>query len=151
VSEIEAIRGVFHRYALGFDEGNFDLFARCFTQDASFETASQPAIAGREAIVQYFQGRRSARRQRGEQSRHVISNVVLLDQQDHEALAVAYVSGLLTTGPDSFSFHFGWYRDRLVKNEAGDWQIAEHFIHADGSDRPNPLLTSAQMDGGPKQ
>jgi uncharacterized protein (TIGR02246 family) len=140
VSACEAISQVFYRLALGVDEDDFDLFATCFTDDASFETASQPRIEGREAICDYFRARRQARRSRGEQSRHLITNVVLLEEGSAEAVAVAYVTGLIASGPHSFDFHCGWYRDRLVKSTDGQWQIREHFIHADGSDPANPIL-----------
>lgn len=140
MSANEAISQVFHRYALGVDEDDFDLFATCFAEDACFETASQPRIEGREAICDYFRARRQARRSRGEQSRHLITNVVLLEESATEAIAVAYVTGLIATGSHSFDFHCGWYRDRLVKPAGGQWQISEHFIHADGSDPANPIL-----------
>jgi 3-phenylpropionate/cinnamic acid dioxygenase small subunit len=140
MSASEAISQVFYRYALGVDEDDFDLFATCFSEDACFETASQPRIEGREAICDYFRARRQVRRSRGEQSRHLITNVVLLEESSAEAIAVAYVTGLIATGPHSFDFHCGWYRDRLVKSAGRQWQISQHFIHADGSDPANAIL-----------
>lgn len=139
LADVEAIRQVFYRYALGIDEDNFELFAACFTADATFSTQAQPRIDGREAICEYFRARRAVRRSRGEQSRHLINNVVLLEKNEQAALVVAYVTGLIATGRD-VSFHFGWYRDRLVRSADGEWRIHEHFIHADGTDTADPVL-----------
>src|SRR5581483_6704913 len=136
MSTSESLRQIFNRCALGIDEDDFQLFGSCFNENASFSTASQPCIEGREAICDYFRARRQARRERGEQSRHLITNVVVLDETEASALAVAYVTGLVAAVDHTVSFHFGWYRDRFVYDDGRGWLIAEHFIHADGSDAP---------------
>ena len=133
IGAIEGVRQAFHRYALGFDEDDFELFEDCFTEDAVFSTATVGPIQGRADIRAYFKQRRDGRRSRGEQSRHLITNVALLEEDATSVLAVAYVTAVVAVRGAQPSMHFGWYRDRLV-SDGHVWRIREHYIHADGAD-----------------
>jgi uncharacterized protein (TIGR02246 family) len=130
------LEDAFYRYALAYDEDDLDALAACFTPDAVMSTTMNDDRAqGRDAIRALFAGRREGRRQRAEQCRHLIGNVMVLDRRGEAVLALAYNSLLTTTGDETrASVMAGWYRSWMVKD--GDrWLIREHLVHVDSGER----------------
>jgi uncharacterized protein (TIGR02246 family) len=140
-SEIE---DAFYRYALAYDEDDLDGMARCFAPDATLSTTMNDDRAeGREQIRALFEGRRAGRRNRAEQCRHIVGNVMILEETADEALALVYNTLLTTTGTQTqAAVMAGWYRSRMVRSE-GTWLIREHLIHVDAGQRVPARPSSA--------
>jgi ketosteroid isomerase-like protein len=130
LSEHAAITRTLTVYAWAYDEHDLDLLASCFTVDAVLLGPRRELWAeGRDGIREFFAGRRAGRAEAREQTRHLITNV-LVEEQAGDVVVLSYVL-VAVTGPGAQSgFRAGWYRDVMVESDGG-WRLRERCIHLD--------------------
>jgi 3-phenylpropionate/cinnamic acid dioxygenase small subunit len=132
VSIRHSIETTLYRYAWGFDEEDLEALTACFTEDAEMHIRGN-ALQGREAIVQRLGEMRAARREAGERMRHVMTNVLVHEQDDQRAEVTSYfTSFLITSGPEGqlIPYSTGFYRDEL-RADGDDWRIARRDVTFD--------------------
>jgi uncharacterized protein (TIGR02246 family) len=123
------IEELLYRYASGFDDDDLDLLAGCFTEDAHVE-AGVGTVSGRAAIRDAYQARRDDRTAAGEQTRHVVTNVVIELVDDDHARSRSYYTLIVTGAAGSKVGSAGTYTDELVRT-GGRWLIAERRSRGD--------------------
>ena len=133
VSDKQAIGELLSRSAYGLDAKNLGLLEACFTADAEFSLAIEgvPEVSrfvGRQEILGLFSGALDAQT---DERKHVISNVWYADTDEAAATVLSYLSLFGTEGGDTTLITTGLYRDRVVKNEDGDWLIADRDLKLD--------------------
>lgn len=126
-----AIEEALYRYAWGFDQGDMDVLASAFTEDAEYFGLGDP-LKGRAAIRDFLARLRASQREREEQSRHVISNVLILGQSDSEATLTSYFTVFRATRGTLQPRSSGWYEDTVVP-DGESWRIRTRHAHRDGS------------------
>jgi hypothetical protein len=133
----QEIEGVIVAYAWAYDEGRAAEAAALFTSDGTLEV-SAPGIApvkGSEAIAAFLAAARNARATRGEQPRHLVNNVRIVESTADEAEVVSYMTLVITHADGSTTLDCaGTYRDRFVRDD-GSWKLAARKIAFD-RDRP---------------
>jgi 3-phenylpropionate/cinnamic acid dioxygenase small subunit len=121
---------VFCQYALAFDEGETERYALVFAEDAEL-IAGPTTLSGRDAIVEMMSGRIAFRRGESQQTRHVITNILVEEETESRARVRAYFSLPVTTGGSSLAVErTGWYLSDFVRTGDG-WRIARHEMHGD--------------------
>lgn len=73
---------------------------------------------------------RALRRTAQQQTRHLITNVIVRDETEGEARVLSYVLVAVTQAGEPTTLRTGWYRDRMVK-ESGTWLIRDRRIKLD--------------------
>jgi hypothetical protein len=135
------------RHAWGFDEGDWELLASAYTEDATvdvladqalgFMPVPEPHAAGREAIIDGYRRSYAEFAARGERPWHVITNV-LVDRHDGETARVRSFNLFLRSTSGGVSvFGISRYHDDLVKVD-GEWRIRARvnrisYAHGDAS------------------
>jgi hypothetical protein len=127
VSARGEIENLLYKYAWGFDSGDTELQASCFTDDGEVVNPAG-VFQGREAIAANFAARRADRASKGELPRHVTTNVAILEESDKEASVRSYFTLCIGTGDGISVERMGWYEDRLV-NDGGGWRIKRREMH----------------------
>jgi uncharacterized protein (TIGR02246 family) len=129
----ETIEDVVIRFAWAYDEGDIAAAADVFAEHATLEVSvpDQPTLRGREAIGAFVGEARAARAARGEQPRHLVNNVRIVDRNEGAVNAVSYMT-LVLTKPDGTSIVdcAGTYTDRFVEVD-GRWLISARRITFD--------------------
>jgi 3-phenylpropionate/cinnamic acid dioxygenase small subunit len=131
-NEVASILNTVYEYAYSLDEKKFDLFADCFSKDATVDivvhnrAAPVPHLCGRDAIVEFFQTGRAAHRDR---RRHVVTNA-RVGRRDDGAHVHSYVVLYSTEGGTTRLLCTGQYFDDLVR-EDGRWRIKKKVIDLD--------------------
>ena len=129
----EAIEDVIIRYAWAYDEQETDAAATLFTEDGVLQPSAPGSapVVGREAIAAYLGAARAGRATAGEQPRHLVNNVRVVEAAGGVADVVSYMT-LVVTAADGTSAVViaGTYADRLVEVD-GRWQIASRRIQFD--------------------
>ncbi|WP_243787847.1 nuclear transport factor 2 family protein [Saccharopolyspora gloriosae] len=132
VAEVRAeIEDLLARYALGYDEGDLDLLADCFTTDAvmSIEidgAESAGPFHGRDAIVDLV---RETARSQSDRRRHVITNLVL-EQAGDQARARNYLTLFAVADGALRAIATGSYLSELRRTEQG-WRLTRLRIRLD--------------------
>lgn len=117
------------RYAAGFDDDDLDQLANCFTEDADV-VAGVGTVSGRAAIRDAYQARRDQRTEADEQTRHVVTNVVIDLLGEDRARARSYYT-LIVSGPQGVGVgSCGTYEDELIRSGEG-WLIAKRRAQGD--------------------
>lgn len=91
-----AIQDLFTRYATALDSGDVEGIVSCFTEDAALESPVVGVKAGM-AEIRDFAERFSRFQARGNQLRHVLSNLAVAVDGD-SARATCYLVNILTSG-----------------------------------------------------
>jgi hypothetical protein len=127
------IENTLYRYAWGFDSGQLDLLESCFVADAEL-ASSLGGISGRAAIREFFEGRRQLRREAGEQSRHVTTNVLIEQETADSAVVRSYFTvTAVKAAADGVEVQIsGWYLDEFVVDE-DQWRIRRRTMEVDGT------------------
>lgn len=118
------IQQLYGRYAIGYDSGNGDMFARAFTPDGVFQFPTS-AIEGRQKLAEF------AARPGGSKGptnvRHAVSSVTI-EPSPEGATGTAYVLlvNIGETGKPSAVTGGGVYRDVFVKGPEG-WRIKKRI------------------------
>ena len=126
----EAIRELVARYAQYADRGRFEDLALLFTDDGILEVNDLPPTRGRAAIRAFLLGakeRLAAATTRPLIRHHVSSLTIDVDGPD-AASAASYFLVVTDAGPD----HWGRYRDRFVRRDAG-WRFVHRRVHTEGA------------------
>src|SRR5262245_17339032 len=115
------IQQLYGRYAIGYDSGNGDLFARAFTADGTFTIPGRMVVAGREKLTE-FAGQ-PGNNKGPTNVLHVNSNITI-EPSAEGATATAYVLlvNIGSSGKPSALTGGGIYRDTFVKGPEG-WRI----------------------------
>ena len=127
------IEDVLVRYAWAFDEDDFDTMRTLFTEHGTFEVseATVDVIRGPEAIIAFQKTAREARAGRGEQPRHLVNNVRIVEVEADAVTAVSYMTLVITLADGTSKVALaGTYNDRLVR-EGGAWRIATRQLTFD--------------------
>lgn len=137
--EILNLIGAYSHY---YDEGDFEAWASLFRDDAifTFTGAVEATFSGKERLLQIPSAYREALA-RGEQGRHYLTNITVLEQTEREAsvAALALLSGIGADGKLSY-YSPGRYTGTLVACDDGSWRISQWQLHLD---RPlNPEILS---------
>jgi 3-phenylpropionate/cinnamic acid dioxygenase small subunit len=140
-----AIEDLIVRYAWAYDELEFESLGELFVEDATFEM-SAPGVAparGREAIVSFLHAARAGRAARGEQPRHLVNNLRVVEVSEGVAHVVSYMTLVVTT-PDGRAVVdcAGTYHDRLVEVD-GAWMFAARQLTFDRHLGLQPSATTA--------
>ena len=115
------IQQLYGRYAIGYDSGNGDLFARAFTADGTFTIPNRMVVTGREKLAEFAAA--PGGNKGPTNVLHVNSNITI-EPSAEGATATAYVL-LVNIGPSgkpSALTGGGIYRDTFVKGPEG-WRI----------------------------
>jgi ketosteroid isomerase-like protein len=130
MSTRDGIEQTLARYALSYDEADFEMLADCFADDCVlFFPTRGVAVRGRPAIAAQLEQQRRDRTTRDEQARHIITNLCFLEESADEALVVSFLT-LTVTNAEGSTTRSGWYRDRMV-NQAGTWRLRERTVFTD--------------------
>jgi uncharacterized protein (TIGR02246 family) len=129
VSAREEIEETLYRYAAGFDDDDLDQLANCFTHDAEVSSGAGDN-AGRPAIRAAYQSRRDARREAGEQVRHLVTNVRVEFLDDEHARVQSYYALVATSAAGTGVRSHGTYEDEFVR-AGGQWLIARRRARSD--------------------
>lgn len=123
-----AINDLFVRYTTALDAGDVETVVGCFTEDGSLASPAVGTYSGRPEIREFAQ--RFARfRERGNQLRHVISNLaVRLD--GNRATATCYLLNIITRKGKSELLAPGRYECRLAKID-GEWLFEHRLVVLD--------------------
>jgi 3-phenylpropionate/cinnamic acid dioxygenase small subunit len=90
-----------------------------------------PPLHGREAIGAFVGTARAARADRGEQPRHLVNNVRIVDRGEGVVHAVSYMTLVVTQADGSAAVDCaGTYTDRFEEID-GSWYIAARRIGFD--------------------
>lgn len=131
-AEVRAeVEDLLARYALGYDEGDLELIAECFTADAvmSIEVAgAEPAgpFYGREAIIELV---RATARSQSDRRRHVLTNLVLEHEGDR-ARARSYLTLFAVADGELRAVTTGDYDAELRVTEHG-WRLTRLQVRLD--------------------
>ena len=126
------IEDALYGYALAYDQADIEALVGCFTPDASFATNSgAEAVVGADALRKFYAVTRGRRSELGQQPRHLVNNVRLVQQAGAEVVAVSYMVLIVTQADGSSGVECtGRYRDTLQR--AGDrWLFAERVLTFD--------------------
>jgi ketosteroid isomerase-like protein len=125
----EEIRELVAAYAQLADAGRFDALLDLFTDDATLEPGELPAVTGREALGQFFQGtnRTLVAATARPLIRHHVSNLRIVREGPDAATGSCYFFVVTERGPD----HWGRYRDRYVR-AGGRWRFQHRKVRTDG-------------------
>lgn len=128
------IHDLFVRYATALDAGDVDGIAACFAEDGSLESPAVGVCRGRGGIRE-FAARFAALHARGNQLRHVISNLAVRVDGD-AAHATCYLLTVLTREGQSTLRPPGRYDCRLRRVD-GDW-VFQHRVVTEDAKAPLP-------------
>ena len=131
MADLVAIQQLLSRYCYAHDSRDTEMLASCFAKDVSLLGRQ-----GRDAVVdRYATGYKELTKRR----RHVLSNFIMLEDGETEALVQSYIT-LYLIEDDKLELHLiGVYRDRVII-EDGEWKIltreATMDVPYDPGDRP---------------
>lgn len=126
------------RYATGLDSKDWDLWASCFTSDAFIDYTAAGGIKGtlsevRQWLAQVMAG--------FPVTQHLVTNKAVHVDGDTATCRSCLFNPMGVSDNDSVMFFFegGYYRDKLVRTEAG-WRIAERIEEPTFSTRKHRVL-----------
>ena len=127
----EGIERTLYLYGWYYDEDDIDGMAGCFAEDALLKSGTgATTAAGRAAIRKFFDERREVRRRARQQTRHVISNVLIENETRDTADVLCYLILAVTEVGGGTSLKAGWYRDKMVR-DGMTWRFKERAINVD--------------------
>jgi uncharacterized protein (TIGR02246 family) len=126
----EEIRELYARYAATIDEGQFDAWLDCFTEDGVFESSRFGRHAGRDGLAKFTQIYRDSLG--GAQVRHVCTNLLFKIEGDAAAGSCYLIYYHCKDGKIQQAA-VGHYRDTLRK-AGGRWKFQSRKVALDGHD-----------------
>lgn len=140
------IEQTLQRYVAGFDANDPELFASAFAEDGVFEF-NEDVFTGREEIAGYIE-RRNAGRPAGTINResrlyHVITNSMIVFEDETHAVHTAYGMTIGRTVGETHISSSGSYTDELEKID-GQWLITHRVLDQLPVFNPNAVVTPAQ-------
>ena len=114
MADLVAIQQLLARYCYAHDSQDPEALAQTFAKDAELM-----GLKGRETIAaRYGEGYKTLTKRR----RHVLTNFILLEDGETEALVQSYITLYLIDGEQLELHLIGVYRDRVIL-EDGEWRI----------------------------
>ena len=117
------------RYAWAYDGDNPDALASCFTEDAEFDYGTE-MLTGRDEILERLTGNRAAARERGDQPRHVMTNIVVEPRSDGTAQVRSYLTFTVTAATGAAVLLTATYEDEVV-HDGDDWRFRRRTVRRD--------------------
>ncbi|HET6506981.1 MAG TPA: nuclear transport factor 2 family protein [Baekduia sp.] len=129
-----AIAELLHRYAWTYDAGDVAGAVACFVEEGTLTTVvagEEAAVRGQAELEAFLGAARGARAERGEQPRHLVTNVVVSLEDDGAAPRVEAYMTLILTGADGARVECtGVYEDRVVETPDG-WRFRSRHLRFD--------------------
>jgi 3-phenylpropionate/cinnamic acid dioxygenase small subunit len=119
------------RYAWAYDEENLGGLAACFTEDAEFDYGTE-MLTGRDAILERLTGNRAAARERGDQPRHVMTNILVEPGSDGAVRVRSYLTFTVTSATGAGVLLTATYEDEVVQ-DGGEWRFRRRKVRRDGA------------------
>ncbi len=126
--DLEAVRELYNRYALSWDEDRPEALSACFTSDAVFESG-RGRFAGREAIIGNMANVNRALGSTRKQ-RHLTTNVSIELQGDRATGSAYFIYCVGCEGKTELTA-FGTYHDELRKVD-GRWFFSARSATVEG-------------------
>lgn len=131
LSAREGIARTLYLYGWYYDEDDIEGMASCFAEDAELLRGTGEVTArGRAEIRSFFGARREDRRRTRQQTRHVISNIIIENETEDSADVLCYLILAVTEDNGPTSLRAGWYRDRMAR-EGATWRFKQRTINVD--------------------
>lgn len=126
------------RYATTLDAKDWDGWAACFTPDAHIDYTAAGGIKGTLAEVREWLASVMAG---FPMTQHLVTNKVVAIDGDHATCQSALINPMGLPDGDGMMLWIegGYYRDRLVRTDAG-WRIAERIEQPTFSTRRHRLI-----------
>jgi 3-phenylpropionate/cinnamic acid dioxygenase small subunit len=124
----EELRELYARYAATIDNGQFEEWIDCFTEDGIFESTRFGRHVGREGLRRFTQIYRESLG--GAQVRHILTNLMLQIENDH-GIGSCYLTYYHCKDGRVQQSAVGRYRDTLRKS-GGRWLFASRTVALDG-------------------
>jgi 3-phenylpropionate/cinnamic acid dioxygenase small subunit len=128
----ENVRELYARYAHTIDEGQFEQWADCFTDDGVFDTRELGRFVGRDALLKMARDYRAGLN--GAQQRHIIDNVSF-SLEGGQGTGTCNLSHFVTRDGVTQLTGVGVYRD-LLRKVNGNWRFESRIV---GFDTEAPL------------
>jgi hypothetical protein len=143
MADLGAIQQLLIRYCWAHDSQDVALLGSCFAADVQLLGAR-----GRDEVVSRYAAGYAALTAR---RRHVLTNFLLLEESDTEALVQSYITLYLIRGEELELHLTGVYRDRVVLEE-GKWRILAREATMDVPYRPGdvPSAPAATYPAAPR-
>jgi ketosteroid isomerase-like protein len=125
----EEIRELYSRYALAIDNGQYDAWVDCFTEDGVFESSRFGKHTGVQGLKRFTAIYRESLG--GAQVRHVINNLTFQIEGD-SAIGNCYLLYYHCKAMKVQQMSVGQYRDKLRKAN-GKWLFESRQVALDGS------------------
>ncbi|MEE8601518.1 nuclear transport factor 2 family protein [Euzebya tangerina] len=130
-----AVIDTLNRYGHAYDQGDFEMLARCFTENAVFTIdggiGDMPTqMRGRDEIVASMRARRAATE--AAQRRHLITNIMMDPDGPDRVTAACY---LLLGSTEEGTLRLpttARYTD-VLERDGDHWAIAQRTLRLDGS------------------
>ncbi len=129
-----AIHEFLARAAYAYDVRDLDMLESGFAPDAvlSMRIAGGDLIGpfeGREAIMGLMKG---SMEEQTDVRKHVISNV-FIDDSESEVVATSFLTLIATENGETRLLSAAIYRDTLVQDDSGGWQLSRRHIELDNA------------------
>jgi uncharacterized protein (TIGR02246 family) len=126
----EEIRDLYARYAATIDDGDYDAWLECFTDDGVFESSRFGRHSGRDGLRRFTQIYRDSLG--GAQVRHVCTNLLFRIEGD-AATGSCYLIYYHCNDGKIQQAAVGHYRDTMRKT-GGRWKFQSRKVALDGHD-----------------
>jgi hypothetical protein len=114
MADLVEIQQLLSRYCWAHDSQDIEALASCLSKDVTLF-----GVTGRDVVVGYY---REGYKQLTARRRHVLSNFIMIEDGEDEAVVQSYIT-LYLIRDDKLELHLtGVYRDYVVR-EDGAWRI----------------------------
>ena len=114
MADLVEIQQLLARYCWAHDSQDVEALTNCFSKDIQLF-----GVTGRDVVVNYY---REGYKQLTARRRHVLSNFIMLEDGEDEAVVQSYIT-LYLIRDDKLELHLtGVYRDTVVR-EDGAWRL----------------------------
>ena len=123
--DYQEIQQLYGRYAIGYDTGNGELWARAFTADGTFVLPGGKTLDGRQQLAEFAA---APGNDKGPTNVFHVNSNITIEPSREGATATAYVLlvNLGANGKPSTLTGGGIYRDQFVKTSEG-WRIKKRI------------------------
>lgn len=144
VSDRLEIQDLFARYSFAIDERDWDALDRVFTTEARIDYSETGGAKGSLAEIKAWLPRAL---ERFPAFQHMVATTKLVLNGDSATSRTILFNPMVMPGKDGTvqTFFMGlWYRDRLVRTEAG-WRIAERYEEMSWTHNVPPMDTAPAL------
>lgn len=119
---VEAVRALIATYTHALDDGRTDDVVATYCPDGAFELPGTGTFEGHDALREAYAGWAPRRPQR-----HLVSNTLVTDWDDHRATAVSDVV-LVVKGDAGWAVQFVARYHDVVHHDAGRWTFHRRTV-----------------------